>query len=760
MADAQLYREILSLLLALPSDQGCRHDVWDLFDFLHRRKCPFLGHRNAQRLKDDLQRCSLLFEVVPNGRKYFSVFPKTALNICPTHSNKGGSCPEGSCPELHLCTFFLLSGKCRYGKHCHFGHDLTTRHNQKLLHRHLLGGICLTDLRTLFCLPRVRQGATIPQVCRYYNMPRGCNKGSECHSLHLCQENVLESCRSADGCDKTHDTSHPQVIKVLTLYGVKVRGRRQGDILQEVKFYQENCQTGPGNAPGDRPGLEPGPAHGAGPRRSGSVPNLFGSHQMSLAPVANESAQRAPSVGRRQRNNSESSYASLANSRSTNAMGEEICLFHLKGECKFKENCKRLHSSDAFLWRLIPVEELTERDGASMSIGLPPDSSQALERAFCQPQENDCTVTNNQDDKIKVEFRDMEAENTRTKQRYRVRRLCIPSSGPSRYRDYATVWLWYWRDQSGDWLEFGWGEENAKLPVKSDIVEQNYETSARTPMRFGHFELNFARMRLKDANTNCKFKVRRRPMLLLDAESDTGDSDSDSDNTDERRRHGERYDHGDDYDNDHPDEDNDADEDDDDENDRDDEARARVVSAPCLDNILSPIYPRSKDYKTELQRFLSTLGVACNVLSIHKVLNPQLEGRYEMTRSSMNKQSGRRKQRVKQTRLYYGPLPNEDVTEIYSNGVDCDHPPVYVNGTDLGRGGYFYVNASQANKNVRSEKKRRMFLMKCLVDGATNGEWSNQGYDCRVDDSRNPKVYVLTNPSQTCPVYLITYSLR
>ena len=95
-----------------------------------------------------------------------AVSPNTNLSICPMHSCKVGSCKEKTCAALHLCMFFLLSGKCAFKDRCLFGHDLNTDHNRKRLQDHLLGGLNMTELRTLFCLPWVRRGVTVPSVCR------------------------------------------------------------------------------------------------------------------------------------------------------------------------------------------------------------------------------------------------------------------------------------------------------------------------------------------------------------------------------------------------------------------------------------------------------------------------------------------------------------------------------------------------------------------------------------------------------------------
>ena len=59
------------------------------------------------------------------------------------------------------------------------------------------------------------------------------------------------------------------------------------------------------------------------------------------------------------------------------------------------------------------------------------------------------------------------------------------------------------------------GDGFERLPLRSDTVERNFLASANTPLNIGHFVLDFNKMRLKDLDTDNKFKVRRRPQFQL-----------------------------------------------------------------------------------------------------------------------------------------------------------------------------------------------------------------------------------------------------
>ena len=62
----------------------------------------------------------------------------TDIRICMRHVKRARSCPDDAeCGCLHICKFFILSGKCEFSskKHCFcsFGHNLWSDHNHSVL---------------------------------------------------------------------------------------------------------------------------------------------------------------------------------------------------------------------------------------------------------------------------------------------------------------------------------------------------------------------------------------------------------------------------------------------------------------------------------------------------------------------------------------------------------------------------------------------------------------------------------------------------
>ena len=98
------------------------------------------GIKSVEELQEFCKGFPQCFTVHPpsSDRDSKEVEVAASIRICPRHVKKVGSCPEdGACGCLHMCKFFLLSGKCEFSKQeqiqCHFGHSLWSDHNALVL---------------------------------------------------------------------------------------------------------------------------------------------------------------------------------------------------------------------------------------------------------------------------------------------------------------------------------------------------------------------------------------------------------------------------------------------------------------------------------------------------------------------------------------------------------------------------------------------------------------------------------------------------
>ncbi|KAL8594223.1 hypothetical protein ACOMHN_033086 [Nucella lapillus] len=232
-----LHRQVLHALL-VSAETDCREQIADVFnDLSHHHHLQDQRISRAEDLENWLMKRPQLFNISTDEatNHCLTVSPTTTLTCCAAHSICAGSCPKDACAELHICRYFLLSGKCPYKEGCHFGHTLGTGHNRRLLKRHRLKDLRPEELRRLFCLARVRRDTTCPSVCRFYNVAIKCGKGEDCHYIHLCKYFVTGKCKFTSSCMRSHNIRDNQVLKVLDRYGIKTEGCQDSDILMQIR---------------------------------------------------------------------------------------------------------------------------------------------------------------------------------------------------------------------------------------------------------------------------------------------------------------------------------------------------------------------------------------------------------------------------------------------------------------------------------------------------------------------------------------------
>lgn len=207
--DPSLRNYVLSFLLKAPNGKALISHLLT-WDGEYKRTFPKYKISTVSELHAFLLQHPRSF-VLRDSEHGPTVSAKTDLFLCPRHSNKAGSCEDERCNGLHICVFDLLSGKCRHGERCYFGHDLDTLHNLRVLQDNMVGNLNIRELRTLLALPASRTGVTQPRVCRYYNCKLGCAKGLKCYSFHVCKCYVLKRCKFAARCKRNHDMFDKQV---------------------------------------------------------------------------------------------------------------------------------------------------------------------------------------------------------------------------------------------------------------------------------------------------------------------------------------------------------------------------------------------------------------------------------------------------------------------------------------------------------------------------------------------------------------------
>ncbi|XP_045212326.2 uncharacterized protein LOC123563543 [Mercenaria mercenaria] len=163
----------------------------------------------------------------------------TKVVICETHCSKQ-SCDgvKPHCSGLHICKYYLLSGNCRFGRRCSFGHDLNTDHNRKLLEESHLNNITVNDLNFLLKQVNNRTTLTSPGICKFYNIEndkcRHSEHGTVCPLLHICRHYVNGDCMYGKKCRRSHNILDDASVLILQKHGIDTR-RRPAEILKELR---------------------------------------------------------------------------------------------------------------------------------------------------------------------------------------------------------------------------------------------------------------------------------------------------------------------------------------------------------------------------------------------------------------------------------------------------------------------------------------------------------------------------------------------
>ncbi|KAK6195188.1 hypothetical protein SNE40_000665 [Patella caerulea] len=164
------------------------------------------------------------------------VVARPKLTLCLKYNTNIRSC-RYKCNSLHICKFHLLA-KCNApdGRVCIFTHSIHSTHNQEALRHNLLHTFSFDAVRALLTNFEFRTPSTLPPICWYYNVNKGCNKwtAENCHFIHLCQS-LLEgkkSCPDGDKCKLNHDLKKNS--ESLMKYGMWSPEYRLEDIMKVI----------------------------------------------------------------------------------------------------------------------------------------------------------------------------------------------------------------------------------------------------------------------------------------------------------------------------------------------------------------------------------------------------------------------------------------------------------------------------------------------------------------------------------------------
>ncbi|NXE47501.1 PAR12 polymerase, partial [Casuarius casuarius] len=595
----------------------------------------------------------------------------------------------GGCERLHLCKLHLM-GKCNLGaRACKYCHDINTAENKKVLKNHELSGLNEYELRVLLLQ---NDPFLLPDVCQFYNQGKGTCTQQNCNKLHICRHFLRGECRFLQ-CKRSHSLLNAHELQVLETSGIDLKTASNFQTICDHKHVEFNKELKKWKS-------KYGPAV------------LF--IQSSLAgPSSNVPGQNLHEQpkGRGGRDEGKKDDSSAKDSKDNKVdKCDEICLFYVWKYCKHKDKCRLVHYHLPYRWQV--HNGITWNDLPMM---------EEIEKAYCNPENSSIADKN-------INFQTMTLGGSS------LRRLSTPSSVTKTTFALTTQWIWYWKDDRGQWTEYGeQGEGGNKNSPTSDIFENLYLADPDATISFQaglhHYELNFKEMTQTNTHFRTRRRVCRRPKFVSSEDVEKikkGRKDSSIPN-------------------------------------QICPAHWDQSALPELGYKTVEITNTSSEYNRIRMMFEKTMK-SYTVHRIRRIQNPSLWKVFQWQKEQMKKENGGKE--VDERLLFHG-TKNSFLEAICNHNFDwriCG-----TNGTIYGKGIYFARDASYSHEYCQpAVKPNVMFVARVLVGDFVEGNASYvrpppksantfQFYDSCVDNVLNPSIFVVFEKYQIYPEYLIEY---
>ncbi|KFP82621.1 Poly [ADP-ribose] polymerase 12, partial [Acanthisitta chloris] len=567
--------------------------------------------------------------------------------------------------------------------------------------------------------------------CQLYNKKGGiCTQQDNCNKLHVCRHFLRWECKFLH-CKRSHNLLDSHELKVLETGGIDGKIASNIQMIYNYKHAQFNMELNKGNVYNYKPRNYYTKPVVTVPRNkelkaslqvmdsmlhvppSEAVLLIQSSHAGSGSTQSGQGQHQLPS-GAEDKEGSASTPSDQSQHQLPTGAGEnncdEICVFYVWKYCKHKDKCTSVHYHLPYKWQI--YDGITWNDLSMM---------EEIEEAYCDPKNSSLADKN-------IDFQTMTCSSSP------IRRLCTPSSVTKPTLSLTTQWIWYWKNDQGQWTEYGeQGEGDSVNSPSSAVIENLYQADpdATIPFQAGcyHYNINFKEM----TQTNIAFKTRRqvcrRPKFV---------SSEDVQKIKKGQKHSSIANqacpsHW------------------------DPSALPDVGYKAVVINSGTPEYNQIKQLFHQTMRDYS-------ILKIQRIQNPSLWKVFQWQKEKMEKENGGKE--VQEKLLFHG-------TRISFMEAICvenfDWRICGKNGYKYGIGSYFARDASYSHAYCQAVgKESMMFLARVLVGQyvkgnaayvrppakSVDGLWF---YDSCVDDELNPSVFVVFEKYQIYPEYIIEY---
>nr|ABS50103.1 CCCH-type zinc finger antiviral protein [Chlorocebus aethiops] len=405
-------------------------------------------------------------------------------------------------------------------------------------------------------------------------------------------------------------------------------------------------------------------------------------------------------------NDSLSDVTSTTSSRVDDHGSKEICLDHLYKGCPFNGRCSKVHFHLPYRWQMFTGKTWTDFKPMEM-----------IEEAYSDPRIHVCSVGS-----YTINFREMSCDFIP------IRRLSTPSSVTMPANSvFTTKWIWYWKNESGTWIQYGEEKDNQKSSnVDSLYLESLYQSYPRGVVQFQagsrNYELSFQGMIQTNKASKTQKDVIRRPKFVSQWD------------VQQMQRGPDRQ-------------------------------PAQTSSVSLTANFLPQedlCFLSSNKYKLSEIHHLHPEYVKVNEHFKASMKNFKIEKIKKIENLEFLDKFTRKKSQMKEegSLLFYA-TSRANVDSICANNFDWALHETHE--TKYGKGSYFAKDAIYSHKNCPYDAKNIvMFVARVLVGNFIEGNVSYmsppQRYDSCVDTSLDPSVFVIFEKDQIYPQYVIEYT--
>ncbi|KAM6212072.1 protein mono-ADP-ribosyltransferase PARP12-like [Sarcoramphus papa] len=620
----------------------------------------------------------------------------------------------GGCERLHLCKLHLM-GKCNLGpRSCKYSHDIINAENKQVLKTHELSGLNENDLRVLLLQ---NDPFLLPDVCQFYNRKDGtCSQQNNCNKLHICRHFLQGECRFLP-CKRSHNLLDTHALRVLETGGIDGNTASNIQTVYKHKHVEFNKELKKGRIHGCKPRenffKKPAVTRSKEPKMPsqtvGSTLHVPPSEGPSSSVHGQSQHQLPTGAGGKDEDKKDTSSAKASKDDKEDKC-DEICVFYVWKYCKHKDKCRFVHYHLPYRWQV--YNGMTWNDLSMM---------EEIEKAYCDPKNSSMADKN-------INFQTMTCCSSS------LRRLSTPSSVTKPTFVLTTQWIWYWKNDQGQWIEYGeQGEGDSVNSPSSAIIENVYLADPDGTISFQaglhHYQLCFKEMMQTNISYKTRRRVCRRPKFVSSEDVQKikkGQRDSSIPN------------------------------------------QACPIhwdqsALPDLGYKAVEISNTTSEYNRIKQLFHETMK-SYKVLKIQRIQNPSLWKVFQWQKEQMKRENGGKE--VYEKLLFHG-------TKVSFLEAICLHNFDWricgSNGTNYGKGSYFARDASYSHAYCQPAVKTNiMFVARVLVGDYVKGNAAYvrppaksvdglRFYDSCVDNELNPSIFVVFEKYQIYPEYIIEY---